>query len=146
MLPSHIGPYVVFQIQVIKVDAVVLAKKSKASKNETEKSGVFEMGSLVGVGLGLIGSSNQQWVEEGYLPKIVQKKLETVLPEILKKALGEHCLLAETYVLGESKQSRYFFAKYREIQSMKPIGFSNRRLRNSTNGSGGMFKRSNSSV
>jgi hypothetical protein len=137
----------VFQIQVIKVDAVVLAKKSKASKNETEKSGVFEMGSLVGVGLGIIGSSNQQWVEEGYLPKVVQKKLETVLPEILKKALGEHCLLAETYVLGESKQSRYFFAKYREIQSMKPIvGFSNRRMRSSSHGIGGMFKRSSSSV
>ena len=119
------GPYVVFQIQVIKVDAVVLAN-SRGSKKEMESRGVFEIGSLIGVGLGLIGSNNQQWVEEGYLPMIVQKKLQTSLNEILAEKMEEKNLMAETVVLGESKQSRYFFAKYREIQSIKPVGFSNR--------------------
>ena len=121
-----------------------MAKKTKQSSDKAKHVGVFEMGSLVGVGLGLIGSSNQQWVEEDYLPKVVQKKLETVLPEILRKALGEYYLVAETYVLGESKQSRYFFAKLREVQSIKPTGFSNI-IRNSTSGSV-MFKRSISSA
>ena len=120
------GPYVVFSVQVIKVDAVVLAAK----KSKSEDSAFFQMSSLVGVGLGIIGSNNQQWVEEGYLPKIVQKKLETAMGEILSEKLQKQKMVAETYVLGEAKQARYFFAKYREIQSLKPVGFSNR-LRNS---------------
>lgn len=119
------GPYVVFSVQVVKVDAVVLAN-SKKSKNEDEGAGFFQMSSWVGVGLGIIGSNNQQWVEEGYLPKVVQKKLERAMGEILSEKLEKKKMVAETYVLGEAKQARYFFAKYREIQSLKPAGFSSR--------------------
>ena len=125
------GPYVVFQIQVIKVNAVVLAnsKKNKAKEDLTESSsrGFFDMGSFVGFGLGLIGSNNQQWVEEGYLPKIVQKKLESALGETLAEKLERKKMLVDTFVLGEAKQARFFFAKYREIQSLKPGGFPRKR-------------------
>lgn len=127
------GPYVVFQIQVIKVNAVLLAnsKKSKAKEDLAESSsgGFFEMGSFVGFGLGLIGSNNQQWVEEGYLPKLVQKKLESAMGEVLADKLERKKMLVDTFVLGEAKQARFFFAKYREIQSLKPGGFPNRKRR-----------------
>jgi hypothetical protein len=140
-----LGPYVVFSVQVIKVDAVVLAN-SKRSKSESEGISFFHMSSLVGVGLGIIGSNNQQWVEEGYLPKIVQKKLEKAMGEILAEKLEKKKMVAETYVLGEAKQARYFFAKYREVQSLKPVGFSGR-IRNSTTSQGPSgFRRSSSSV
>lgn len=130
------GPYVVFQIQVIKVDAVLLAnsKKNKTKEDPAESSGgFFEMGSFVGFGLGLIGSNNQQWVEEGYLPKLVQKKLESAMGEVLAEKLERKKMLADTFVLGEAKQARFFFAKYREIQSLKPGGFSNRKRRGANN-------------
>lgn len=131
-----VGPYVVFSVQVIKVDAVVLANSKKKEKEiQNEGSAFFQMGALVGVGLGMIGSNNQQWVEEGYLPKIVQKKLERAMGEILSEKLEQKKMLAETYVLGEEKQARYFFAKYREVQSLKPAGFKARR-RNSPSGQG----------
>ena len=136
------GPYVVFQIQVKKVDAVLLAK---SKKKEDSEAGYFEMGSFVGFGLGLIGTNNQQWVEQGYLPKLVQKKLESAMGEILAEKLERKKMLAETYVLGEAKQARYFFAKYREIQSMKPIGFSNRIRNAGNNGQGPLLLRRNSS-
>lgn len=113
-----------FQIQVLKVDAVLLAKSK--TKEPSDATIFFEMGSFVGFGLGLIGSNNQQWVEEGYLPKLVQKKLQAVMAEIMAEKLEQKKMVAETLVLGEAKQARYFFAKYREIQSLKPIGFSNR--------------------
>ena len=116
---------------MLKVDAVLLAK-SKSSKKEDSEMGFFEMGSLVGYGLGLIGSNNQQWVEEGYLPKLVHKKLESAMGEILIEKLEAKKMLADTTVLGEAKQARYFFAKYREIQTLKPVGFSNRK-RNTNN-------------
>ena len=137
------GPYVVFSVQVIKVDAVVLAN-SKKEKNETGGNGFFQMGALVGVGLGMIGSNNQQWVEEGYLPKIVHRKLERAMGEILAEKLEKKKMVAETYVLGEANQARYFFAKHREIQSLKPTGFKSK-LRNSASGQGSRaLSRSNS--
>lgn len=136
------GPYVVISVQVVKVDAVVLA--TRKSKDDTADESFFQISSLINVGLGMIGSNNQQWVEEGYLPKIVQKKLKTAMGEILAEKLEKQKMIAETYVLGEAKQARYFFAKYREIQSLKPTGFSNK-LRNSTNARE-LFRRSSSSI
>jgi len=144
------GPYVVFQIQVIKVDAVLLAQ---STKKEDSGAGFFEMGSFVGFGLGLIGTNNQQWVEEGYLPKLVQKKLKTAMVEILAEKLEKKKMVAEIIVLGEAKQARFFFAKYREIQRLKPAGFS-RQGRNSGGSNGGsnnsqratLFRRSSSDL
>jgi len=138
------GPYVVFQIQVLKVDAVVLMN-SKNAKKEASSVLFFEMGSLVGYGLGLIGSNNQQWVEEGYLPKIVQKKLESAMGEILVEKLEAKKMVAETHVLGEAKQARYFFAKYREIQTLKPAGFSIGK-RNSNNQGMNLLRRNSSGL
>ncbi|CAB9508644.1 expressed unknown protein [Seminavis robusta] len=133
------GPYVVFQIQVLKVDAVVLTNSKHSS------TGVVLMGTIIKHGFGLIGTNNQQWVEEGFLPQVVQKKLETIIPELLAGKLEEKNLVADTVVLGEAKQSRYFFAKYREIQMQKPVGFSSR-MRSSSGNSSSLFKRSNSSA
>lgn len=120
-----------FQIQVVRVDAVVLAN-SKKSKNETDDNskGFFAMGSLVGYGLGLMGSSNQTWVEGSYLPKVVQKKLEESMGEVLSEKLEKKKMSAETLVLGEERQARFFFAKLSEIQSLKP-SFPKGRIRNS---------------
>lgn len=118
---------------------------SKRSKREDDEIGFFEMGTLVGYGLGLIGTNNQQWVEEGYLPKIVHRKLETAMGEILAEKIEAKKMLAETYVLGEAKQARYFFAKYREIQSLKPVGFSNR-IRNSGNQGAQLLRRNSSGL
>lgn len=125
-------------MQVLRVNAVVLAN-SKKGRNETEKKSFFEMGSWVGYGLGLMGTNNQQWVEGQYLPKIVQKKLEAAMGEVLSEKLEKRKMVADTLVLNEERQARYFFARFREVQSLRP-SFTKTRIRNSNN----LFKRSNS--
>ena len=73
--------------------------------------------------LGILGARNQKSLEEEFLPQVVQKKMEPIMNDMLKVRLEEEMKMqAETKVLGEDKQARFFFDKLKEIRHKNKKG------------------------
>ncbi|CAB9497047.1 expressed unknown protein [Seminavis robusta] len=108
------GPYVVIQLQVQKLNSVLMAEVKALEDKETDWTWLIR---LLTWFLSLLGATHQKTLEEEYLPRIVQAKMEPMMNEMLKVRLEEEMKMeATTQVLGEEKQARYFFQKLKEIR------------------------------
>ena len=73
--------------------------------------------------LGLLGAKNQKSLEEEFLPRVVQKKIESIMNGMLKVKMEEEMKMeAETQVLGEDKQARFFYEKLKEVRQKTKKG------------------------
>jgi hypothetical protein len=109
------GPYLVVQLQVQRIDSVLLAEVKALENKETDWTWLIRL--LMWV-LTLLGARNQRSLEEEFLPRVVQSKMEPLMTEMLKVKLEEEMLMeADTMVLGEDKQARYFFRTLKDIRA-----------------------------
>ena len=53
------------------------------------------------------------------VPKVVAKNLEKEMPKILEEKIAKQKVKAETEVLKEKHQARYFFEKLKEIRELE---------------------------
>lgn len=58
--------------------------------------------------LTLIGIQRQKALQDEYLPKLIQSKMETMMGEVMAEKLEGKGLQAVSKVLPEEKQARYF--------------------------------------
>ncbi|CAB9524951.1 expressed unknown protein [Seminavis robusta] len=58
-------------------------------------------------------------LEENRLPALIQSQISSKLKEMLDKKLKSKSMKAETAVLGEEEQARYFFAQLQKIRTPK---------------------------
>ena len=114
------GPYLVVQLQVQRIDPLMLAEV-KALEHQEQK--YMWLVSLLTWLLSIVGAKNQKSLEEEFLPRVVQRKLEPVMNQMLKVKMEEEMKMdAETMVLGEDKQARFFYDKLKEIRSKSKKG------------------------
>jgi hypothetical protein len=111
------GPYLVVQMQVQRIDSVLMAEVKALENQEMDWTWLIRL--LIWV-LRLLGAANQRSLEEDYLPQVVQSKMEPLMNQMLKVKIEVEMLMeADTMVLGEDKQARYFFQKLKEIRAEK---------------------------
>ena len=73
--------------------------------------------------LGILGAKNQKSLEETFLPQVVQRRMEPMMNDMLKVRLEEEMKMqADTRVLGEDKQARFFFDKLKEVRQKSKKG------------------------
>lgn len=123
------GPYVVVQLQIQAVSpAAMIEAQSKDSYNA---DGQLEVAAQLGQDwaarlqaclasvLALIGVHRQKSLEQEYLPRLVQSKMETVMGDIMAGKLQDKGLQAVSQVLPEDKQARFFFGTLRELRASR---------------------------
>jgi hypothetical protein len=136
------GTYLVFEIQVQKVDASLFAKEAdvknmwvrKKARNQNVLVGAFDADErqsflttivmyLQKVFLVLlttiywwVGAENTRIFETVILPSMIQSNMEVFLERALEDKLGENHIVADAVVLPESKQARFFFQQIRQIK------------------------------
>jgi uncharacterized protein YhdP len=108
------GPYVVLSLQIQKVDSVVLAEVKAL---EAESESYFDIVAWLKWTLEKLGASNQQSLEERYLPAVIQSKMPSMMAEMMQEKFGDMGMKAEPTVISEDKQARFFFKKLKEIRS-----------------------------
>jgi len=108
------GAYFVLQMQVLKVDTVILAEAASIKDEEGEQESWLE--SALKYCLKLIGSKNKDSLETKYLPDIVQSKMQSTMGEMMTKELAEKKMEAEAEVLPEAKQARFFYSMLKQIK------------------------------
>lgn len=104
--------YVVLQLQVQHVETVALTRSQSSGTRRIIDLFIF----FIQMFFVLIGVKSKKSIEENILPPLVQTNLESALDELMEEKLLKKKLIAETKVLAESKQARYFFAKLQEVQ------------------------------
>jgi hypothetical protein len=134
------GPFVVFQLQVKRVDLAILAqhqlddnsKKKKDDDHSSDKKEKAE-GDIVDATaqphdakhwimywleqfLQFIGASPQRTIEEDVLPVLIHRKLESTMGELLAEKMEEKGLDVESKVCSAATQARYFFDTLKEVQ------------------------------
>lgn len=108
------------QLQVQKINSVMMAEVKALENKEQNLSWLVNFLTWL---LQLIGAKNQKSLEEEFLPKVVQKQMEPMMNEMLKVKLEEEMKMdAESMVLGEDKQARYFYNKLKEIRAASKKG------------------------
>lgn len=116
------GPYLVVQLQVQKINSVLMAEVKALEAQEHKYD--WLIGLLIKF-LQFLGVKNQKTLEEQYLPRVVQSKMGSLMDEMLKVKLEEEMKMdAECKVLGEDKQARYFFGKLKEVRAHSKSLFS----------------------
>lgn len=114
------GPYLVVQLQVQRVDTAMMVEIKALERKEQRWSAIVEFLTWL---MGLLGAKNQKSLEEEFLPRVVQKKIESIMTDMLKVRMEEDVQMqAETKVLGEDKQARYFFEKLKEVRETSKKG------------------------
>jgi hypothetical protein len=81
------GPYVVLQLQVLRVDARTIQRAQVRGTLEKDKGEITTSCIMFEWCLTIIGSDNQKKLEEDYLPDKVQAKLQANILSILKEKL-----------------------------------------------------------
>jgi len=113
------GPLVVFQLQIQHVDAMHLIRSSGETipPEETNKQSVFARILLLFAWFfRMIGVKGQRSIEEEFLPRLIHLKLESALNEVIVEKLESKKVVADTMVLPEAKQARYFYEKLRQVR------------------------------
>eukprot|EP00540_Astrosyne_radiata_P012084 CAMPEP_0116842534 /NCGR_PEP_ID=MMETSP0418-20121206/11573_1 /TAXON_ID=1158023 /ORGANISM="Astrosyne radiata, Strain 13vi08-1A" /LENGTH=222 /DNA_ID=CAMNT_0004473161 /DNA_START=193 /DNA_END=861 /DNA_ORIENTATION=+ len=109
------GPYFVLQLQVLKVDAVVMAEAAKMKDEEEEEEDPLFV-RCVKQFMEAVGGKNKDRLESRYLPTIVQNKMHSGMGDMLAKELSEKKMEAEAEVLPEAKQARFLFAMLKQVK------------------------------
>lgn len=114
------GPYLVVQLQVQHVDSgVILSKAHQQSEYGSNKAYVIGVVIIIVQWFfALIGLQRQQTVEETLLPSIVLNRLETAMNEVMEEKLIEKGVEAETLIVAEAGQARYFYEKLRQLREL----------------------------
>jgi len=68
--------------------------------------------------LSKLSSRYRDKIESQYLPSLIQKQITKKMDDMLRKKMVEKDVVAETEVLPESQQARYFFDHLREIRGV----------------------------
>ena len=111
------GPYVVFELKVIHVDTVKLAK---VQSQEVARD-PWLLASWVRWFMDLIGSSNQKSLEEETLPELLHAKLPGLMDEVMGEKMKEKKLEAVPKVMSESKQARYFYGQLEAVRGTNKL-------------------------
>ena len=109
------GPYVVVQLQVKRINSVLMAEVKALEHKEQQFDWLVRWLTWF---LQLLGAKNQRTLEEEFLPRVVQRKMEPLMNEMLKLKMEEEMKMqADTMVLSEDKQARFFFRKLKEVRA-----------------------------
>lgn len=113
----------VIQLQVQNLDTQMMAEiKAEEKRQEWGLIRLITMAFLYWL-LRVLGAKHLKTLDEEILPNVVQKKMEPMLNEMLQIKLEEEMKVdAETLVLSEDKQARYFYNKLKEIRSATKKG------------------------
>ena len=109
------GPFVVLQLQVLRVDARTIQRAQVQGNLEDVSGDTAASNKLFEWCLDIIGSDNQKKLEEEYLPDKVQSKIESKILNVMKEKLERKGVVANVDIVREEKQARYFFEKLKEI-------------------------------
>lgn len=123
------GPYVVLQLQLQSVSPQAMIEAQ--SKYVYDENGNLEDTAKLEPGwtatlqrwlkwvLSMIGLENQKSVEEEYLPKLIQAKMESIMGDIVATKLETKGMKAVSQVLPETEQARFFYKTLLELQQVK---------------------------
>ena len=109
------GNYLVQEIQVQHVDAIVMAEARNKSVEKDREEGTLTSSLFKGM-YTVIGVQNQASLERDVLPNIVQRKVSVSICEMMQEKLAEKKMTADVRVLQEDKQARYFFNTLRTVR------------------------------
>jgi hypothetical protein len=109
------GNYLVQELQVQHVDAIVMAEARNKSAEKDREEGTLTSSLFKGM-FTVIGVQNQASLEGGVLPTIVQRKVSVSICEMMQEKLAEKKMTADVRVLQEEKQARYFFNTLRIVR------------------------------
>jgi hypothetical protein len=128
------APYMVIQLQVQHVETNLLVS-SKAKDFHDDETGELESRATLSPSVAgyitkfldcfwrivasprLQGFQLQSAIEHYHLPRIVQAKMESFIPELLAEKLHRKGLEIECQVLPEEQQSRFFYAQLQSIRA-----------------------------
>eukprot|EP00977_Amphora_coffeiformis_P009771 scaffold2246_cov162-Amphora_coffeaeformis.AAC.30 len=112
------GPYVVVQLQIQSVDPAALVeaqtKDVHDEDGELDESATLQPDMATKIlnwmewFLQMIGIERQRSLQDEFLPKLIQSKMETMMGEVMAEKLDSKGLQAISKVLPEEKQARYF--------------------------------------
>ena len=115
------GPFFVLELQLLEVDTVKLMEGEKDEADDTKAREEPQQESmttgLMRRFLGVLGDSNKASLEREYLPKVVQAKMQGSMGDMLKAQLAEKNLEADTEVLDQTEQARYFFNMIQQVRA-----------------------------
>lgn len=109
------GPYFVLMMQITHVDASILTEAQKS--HEPAGSSEAWTTKAMRTGLGWMGLTSA--VENGFLPNLVQKKMQSQMGEMMEGQFAEKKLRASVEVMTEEKQARYFYSLLQQFRSLK---------------------------
>ena len=69
--------------------------------------------------LSMVSPRYRHYLESCYLPNLIQAKISEKVNEMLRKKLDDKYIVAETEVLMEDKQARYFFRHLQVVRDME---------------------------
>lgn len=101
------GPYLVLRMRVQHVDAAAMATAKTENKS---------IGAKVQRFLGFIGAKNKERVEAYFLPGLIEKKLPSMMTDMMSEKMAGKGLKADARVLPENKQDRHFEATLQSIR------------------------------
>mmetsp|Transcript_8156 Transcript_8156/g.23444 ORF Transcript_8156/g.23444 Transcript_8156/m.23444 type:complete len:236 (+) Transcript_8156:2739-3446(+) len=105
------GPYFVLQMQVLYVNAAIMSVETEQISSCYSEWLEWFLASM--------GTSYQRSLESDYLPNLVHKSLANEMPKLLQAKLKENKIQAETNVLKEKAQARYFYQTLQEVQEQR---------------------------
>lgn len=119
------GPFAVFEVQIQKVDMNVLIDSQ--TSDFIDEDGDLEPATMdeslaekilhwLNRFFELIGMRNKDRLEGDYLPRVVQRQMETMMTDMMAEKLETKGLDAEPTVLSEEKQARFFFQTLQELR------------------------------
>jgi len=123
------GPYVVVQLQIQSVDPAALVEAQTKDvydeDGELDESATLQPDMATKIlnwmewFLQMIGIERQRSLQDEFLPKLIQSKMETMMGEVMAEKLDSKGLQAISKVLPEEKQARYFHSTLRELREAK---------------------------
>jgi len=109
------GNYIVLELQVQHVDAVVMTEAKHKSRQDDVHNGTLTSGLFKGI-YTVIGANNRDSIEHEVLPNIVQRKVSVSIREMMQEKLAEKKMTADVEILQEEKQARFFFTTLKAVR------------------------------
>jgi hypothetical protein len=134
------GPYIVLHLQLQQADTKVMIQAQTTDVYD-EDDGSLESAATLSKDWAAtilaclqrvwswLGGARQKSLEEDYLPKLIQAKMEDLMGEVLADKLEQKGLEAISEVLPEAQQARYFFDTLRQVRATKEAGRPLRKFR-----------------
>jgi hypothetical protein len=127
------GPYIVLHLQLQQADTKVMIQAQTTDDYDEDDGSLEQSATLSKDGAARIlsclqhfwswlGGHRQRSLEEDYLPKLIQARMEDLMGEVLADKLEQKGLEAISEVLPEEQQARYFFETLRQVRATKEEG------------------------